>query len=187
MNYNITVNFVLKDGQESLMPLTKYVFGLETNPTIIEEDGTAILEFEADGLYFALQKLKTLAVSVTGAAARWNCADPYTYGKLTLNNPTEDVQVTIKVAVVTQPQEITRPFLIKKAFPVDTRLVLTKKEMLEIDDKTMPTTYFALCKDDGHFYLYNKSNEKNLETGKYLLIADIVEHNIKSIDGGEII
>jgi hypothetical protein len=70
------------------------------------------------------------------------------------------------------------------AAPVDTRLVLTKKEMKEANDNYLPDTYFALCKDEGHFYLYNKNSEPNPETGRFTLILDRVD---SSIDGGEII
>ena len=73
------------------------------------------------------------------------------------------------------------------AAPVDTRLVLTKKEMKEANDNYLPDTYFALCKDEGHFYLYNKKNESNEETGKFTLITEVVETYIDKFDGGEII
>jgi hypothetical protein len=73
------------------------------------------------------------------------------------------------------------------AAPVDTRLVLTKKEMREANDNYLPDTYFALCKDDGHFYLYNKNNEPNEVTGKFTLITEVVETYIDAFDGGEII
>ena len=71
--------------------------------------------------------------------------------------------------------------------PVDTRLILSKKEMLEANEGFLPNIYFTLCKDDGQFYLYNKSNESNEETGKFTLINKAVEVDIKGLDGGEII
>jgi hypothetical protein len=67
--------------------------------------------------------------------------------------------------------------------PVDTRLVLTKKEMLEVNDLYQPEVYFALCKDDGHFYLYNKNIKGNSETGKFTVITEVIE---ATVDGGEI-
>lgn len=45
---------------------------------------------------------------------------------------------------------------------IDQRLVLTKSEMLNIDDNIMPDYYFAVCKDDGAFYIY----DKNLDISK---------------------
>lgn len=71
--------------------------------------------------------------------------------------------------------------------PVDTRLILSKKEMRETNDNYFPDTYFALCKDEGHFYLYNKNSVPNEETGKFTLIADDLEPLFATIDGGEIV
>ena len=93
-----------------------------------------------------------------------------------LSNPTSDVVVTIKAKVNVVPQEIVKPFLLQKTFPVDSRLVLSKAEMREVLDSTMPDIYFALCKNDGHFYLYNKAIEPNEETGKYRLISDSITY-----------
>ena len=183
MSYNITVNYELANNATSPMSLTKYVRALDTNPTTIEENSSVSLDFVADGIYFVMQRTKALAIKVTGATSSWACADPYTNAKLTLSNPTEDVVVTIKLKVNTVPQEIVKPFLIQKNFPIDTRLVLDKREMLEIEDDSMPNTYFALCKDDGHFYLYNKDTESNEKTGKFTLISETI--NVL-VDGGEI-
>jgi hypothetical protein len=142
----------------------------------------------ADGVYFMFLKAKALAAKVSGATlTSWLSADPFTTGKLVISNPTDNVVINIIVKVGAIPQEVARPFLIKKNFPVDTRLVLSKKEMCNILDVTMPATYFALCKDDGHFYLYNKDSVPNDLTGKFTVITDVIEHTIKSIDGGEIV
>jgi hypothetical protein len=92
-----------------------------------------------------------------------------------LSNPTSDVEVTIVAVVSAAPQIVGKPFLYQLAAPVDTRLVLSKKEMCNISDNFLPDIYFALCKDDGHFYLYNKANEPKDETGKFTLIADAIE------------
>ena len=187
MSYNITVNYEIANNGTSPMALEKFVYALETNPTTIDEGGTATLNFVADGIYFLLQGVKALAIKVTGATATWTCKTPFTSGELVLSNPTTDVSITIKAKVNILPQEITKPFLIQKAFPVDTRLVLSKKEMREISDSYLPDTYFALCKDEGHFYLYNKSNELDPITGKFRLITEAVEVTIQALDGGEIV
>lgn len=51
--------------------------------------------------------------------------------------------------------------------PIDSSFVLTKAEMLAIDDNKMPDKYFAVCKDDGAFYLYDKSATPSATTGKF--------------------
>lgn len=51
--------------------------------------------------------------------------------------------------------------------PLDTRTVLTKAEMISINESAMPSVYYAVCSEDGALYLYNKSNEKTAETGKF--------------------
>lgn len=52
--------------------------------------------------------------------------------------------------------------------PVDARLVLTKQEMLEIDDNYyMPEVYLTVCSDDGKLYIYNVNNPEDPETGKF--------------------
>jgi hypothetical protein len=98
-----------------------------------------------------------------------------------------DVEITIIAVVKAAPQVVGKPFLYQMAAPVDTRLVLTKKEMNEANDNYLPDTYFALCKDDGHFYVYNKNSEPNSETGKFTLITELIKPQIDIFDGGEII
>lgn len=50
---------------------------------------------------------------------------------------------------------------------VDNRLLLSKIEMASINDNQMPDKYFAVCKDDGYLYMYDKSKVPNNETGKF--------------------
>ena len=59
-------------------------------------------------------------------------------------------------------------FLLNASSPLDYRQVLTKQQMLSVEDYGMPDVYFAICKDDGKFYLYNKSNISNSDTGKFV-------------------
>ena len=56
-------------------------------------------------------------------------------------------------------------------FPIDETLVLTKAEMLAINDSVMPNKYFALCSDDDKMYLYDKSATPSAETGKFTVLA----------------
>ena len=58
-------------------------------------------------------------------------------------------------------------FKVGAAEAVDSRLTLSKAEMLAIKDSLMPTVYLAVCKDDNDIYIYNKNNSVNPETGKF--------------------
>ena len=58
-------------------------------------------------------------------------------------------------------------FKIGAAEAVDSRLTLSKTEMLTIKDSLMPTVYFAVCKDNHAIYIYNKDNSVDPETGKF--------------------
>jgi len=51
--------------------------------------------------------------------------------------------------------------------PIDSRLILTKAQMLAIDENIEPSNYLALCKDDGRLYIYNSANTIDVETGKF--------------------
>lgn len=183
MSYSITINFEMSGIATPLLP-QNYILADENNPISIEEGQSVNLKFKADGMYFKLKSRK--GASATGATLAWSCPSPNTNCEITLSNPTENVVITIIAVVENAPQLVTKPFLYQIAAPVDTRLVLTKKEMLEANDNYLPDTYFALCKDEGHFYLYNKNSEPNEETGKFTLISDYVETTIGSFDGGEI-
>lgn len=188
MSYNITINYEIQNNTATPMSITKYVRASASNPTSIEADGSATLKFNADGTYFIFQKNKALAVKVTGASFTWSVNNTATEADIVLSNPTDNVIITIKAKVNVTPQEVTKPFLLQKAFPVDTRLVLSKNEMIEMHDDNMPNTYFALCKDDGHFYLYNKGVEASEETGKFRIITDMIEQpevTISIIRGGD--
>lgn len=182
MAYSITTNIIPNGNTTSTVDITKYVLADAANPSSIEEGGTAVLKFTADGLYFELVKLKALAATVTGASFSWTFESTKS-AILTLTNPTADVVITIKAKVGVIPNEVLRPFLIRQAFPVDTRLVLSKKEMRESLDTELPDIYFALCKDDGKFYIYHKDTDViSGDTGKFILIDDTVY----SVDGGEV-
>lgn len=58
-------------------------------------------------------------------------------------------------------------FKVGAAEAVDSRLTLSKAEMLAIKDSLMPTVYLAVCKDDHAIYIYNKDNTFDSETGKF--------------------
>lgn len=184
----IIINYTV-DGITPLKPIT-YVLPAATNPATIVAGESATLNFAADGIYFTILPLKAKVLVENATLSSWTCKTPFTSATAVITgvvDPEADVIITIPVKVKTAPQQVTKPFLVQASVPIDTRLVLTKKEMKEANDTYLPDAYFALCKDEGHFYMYNKNAIPNEETGKYVLITDIVEYNIKAIDGGEII
>ena len=63
--------------------------------------------------------------------------------------------------------KINAPFELGAAVPVDTRLTLSKAEMLTVNDNVWPSKYLTVCSDDGAIYLYDKTNEMDVETGKF--------------------
>lgn len=58
-------------------------------------------------------------------------------------------------------------FSVGAALPIDERLVLSKSQMLSINENIMPKVYFAICSDDGKLYLFNKDNESIPDIGKF--------------------
>ena len=58
-------------------------------------------------------------------------------------------------------------FKIGAAEAVDSRLILSKAEMVTIKDSMMPDTYLAVCKDNNSIYIYSKDNSIDPETGKF--------------------
>ena len=58
-------------------------------------------------------------------------------------------------------------FKVGAAEAVDSRLTLSKAEMLATKDSLMPTVYLAVCKDDNAIYIYSKDNSIDSGTGKF--------------------
>ena len=58
-------------------------------------------------------------------------------------------------------------FKVGAAEAVDSRLTLSKAEMLATKDSLMPTVYLAVCKDDNAIYIYSKDNSIDPEIGKF--------------------
>lgn len=61
-------------------------------------------------------------------------------------------------------------FSLKGGVALDDRQVLTKQEMLDIADYDLPDVYFAVCKDNGKLYVFDKTNDIDTETGKFRMI-----------------
>ena len=62
-------------------------------------------------------------------------------------------------------------FKVGAAEAIDSRLTLSKAEMLAMRDSLMPTVYLAVCKEDNSIYIYNKDNAVDPETGKFRVYA----------------
>ena len=64
-------------------------------------------------------------------------------------------------------------FQVSSAAPIDTRILLSKAEILEISKKgsikslLMPDTYFAVCSTDDQLYVWDKLNEIDPVTGRF--------------------
>lgn len=167
----------------------KYILQDTSNPTAIAVGEQVSLDFTADGVYFTLVPVKNQVKITNATIVSWNCKAPFTKATLEINNVVDsniDVEIIIPVKVKVAPQLVTKPFLAKVNAPIDSRLVLSKKEMLEIEEANQPDVYFALCKEDGHFYLYNKNSISNTETGKFTLISDYINSENTEFDCGEI-
>lgn len=67
--------------------------------------------------------------------------------------------------------KINAPFELGAAVPVDIRLTLSKAEMLTVNDNVWPSKYLTVCSDDGAIYLYDKTNEMDVETGKFRILS----------------
>lgn len=46
---------------------------------------------------------------------------------------------------------------------------MTKEQMLNVIDDEMPDSCSTFCSDDNNFYIYNKTNDANAETGKFVI------------------
>ena len=62
---------------------------------------------------------------------------------------------------------VSQAFHRTSANPIDESLALTKAQMLTVNDNLMPSKYLTVCQDDGKIYLYDKSNESDVTTGKF--------------------
>lgn len=74
--------------------------------------------------------------------------------------------------------KLVQGFDIGSPLPIDGRILLSKEEMYRIDDNILPEKYFAICKEDGRLYLYNKTNVTIPEVGKFRLADDTVDERI---------
>lgn len=64
-------------------------------------------------------------------------------------------------------------FQLTSGEPIDVRFIMTKAEMAAVNDERMPDLYFTLCKDDGNFYVYRKSNDPDKSFGRFKLMDEV--------------
>lgn len=67
---------------------------------------------------------------------------------------------------------ISQGFKVCSPNPIDSRMCInTINDMLNVDDSIMPTSYVAVCNEDGKIYSYLKSREMDPVTGKFRVFA----------------
>jgi len=79
------------------------------------------------------------------------------------------------------PIAFSNGFDITSKEPIDTRLVMTKAEMLAIKKARMPDNYFCLCSDDGKIYVYDSSAPVDPEVGRFRPANAEIEGDIDDI------
>lgn len=90
--------------------------------------------------------------------------------------------------------KINSNFQIGTPQPLDSRNVLTKEEMKNINENVWPAVYYTICEDDGKIYTFNKDNESTEDTGLFrrldtaAITNEVITPNVKigSIDGSKI-
>ena len=62
-------------------------------------------------------------------------------------------------------------FTIGSSEPIDSRLVMSKDQMLNINPLTQPEKYFCVCSDDSLIYVYDANNADDPATGKFRVVS----------------
>ena len=62
-------------------------------------------------------------------------------------------------------------FTIGSSEPIDSRLVMSKEQMLNINPLTQPEKYFCVCSDDSLIYVYDANNTDDPATGKFRAVS----------------
>ena len=62
-------------------------------------------------------------------------------------------------------------FTIGSSEPIDSRLVMSKEQMLNINPLTQPEKYFCVCSDDSLIYVYDANNTDDPATGKFRVVS----------------
>ena len=67
--------------------------------------------------------------------------------------------------------KVGQAFLRTSANPIDESLVMTKAQMLGVNENLMPDNYFCVCSDNGKFYTFAKDATPSAETGKFVEVG----------------
>lgn len=71
--------------------------------------------------------------------------------------------------------KLVQGFDIRQPLPIDGRILLSEDEMKNVDTNLMPDKYFAINKDDGRLYLFDKNNSTSTTTGGFRPADDVVK------------
>ena len=71
--------------------------------------------------------------------------------------------------------KLVQGFDIRQPLPIDGRILLSNDEMKNVDTNLMPDKYFAINKDDGRLYLFDKNNSTATITGGFRPADDAVK------------
>ena len=67
--------------------------------------------------------------------------------------------------------EMAAGFKIYSTDAVDTRFVMSKAEMLSLEELSYPSTYFCVCTDDKSLYVFDSTNTYDASTGKFRIAS----------------
>jgi len=70
--------------------------------------------------------------------------------------------------------QLPQGFKIGSIESIDSRILLTKAEMLAVNENIMPQNYFCICKDDSKLYIWNKTFDKTAELGRFRPYEEIL-------------
>ena len=71
--------------------------------------------------------------------------------------------------------KLVQGFDIRQPLPIDGRILLSEEEMKNVDTNLMPDKYFAINKNDGRLYLFDKNNSTATVTGGFRPADDAVK------------
>ena len=67
--------------------------------------------------------------------------------------------------------EMAAGFKIYSTDAVDTRFIMSKAEMLSLEELAYPSTYFCVCTDDKSLYVFDSTNTYDASTGKFRIAS----------------